>query len=137
MARSVQDYIDETPRWSDGTGTTSAPMTAMQWRIWGLATAGKFFEGMVVFMTGVALPLIALEFDLGATQKGMVGAASLFGILVGATALGPGADSWAAELALAVRARLSVATLADHVHAFPSWGEVLHPPALRLAGQEG
>lgn len=87
-ARSVQEYIDETPRWSDGTVVRSAPLTAMQWRIWGLATAGKFFEGMVVFMTGVALPLIALEFNLSATQKGMVGAASLFGILIGATALG-------------------------------------------------
>ena len=39
-------------------------MTAMQWRIWSLATAGKFFEGLVVFMTGVALPLIAREFRL-------------------------------------------------------------------------
>jgi MFS family permease len=60
----------------------------MQWRIWWLAAAGKFFEGMVVFLTGVALPLIALEFGLDATQKGMVGAATLFGILIGATALG-------------------------------------------------
>src|SRR3954469_2932897 len=87
-ARSVQDYIDENPVWSDGTAAPAAPLTSMQWRIWGLATAGKFFEGMVVFMTGVALPLIALEFNLDALDKGMVGAASLFGILVGATALG-------------------------------------------------
>jgi hypothetical protein len=34
-------------------------MTKMQRRIWMLAAAGKFFEGFVVFMTGVALPLIA------------------------------------------------------------------------------
>ena len=27
-------------------------MTNMQWRIWTLAAAGKFFEGLVVFMTG-------------------------------------------------------------------------------------
>jgi MFS family permease len=63
-------------------------MTAMQWRIWTLATAGKFFEGLVVFMTGVALPLIVKEFGLGAMEKGAVGAAPLFGILIGATALG-------------------------------------------------
>jgi MFS family permease len=87
-ARSVQDYIDETPRWADGTIAPAAPLTPMQWRIWGLATAGKFFEGMVVFMTGVALPLMSLEFGLDAIQKGMVGAATLAGILVGATALG-------------------------------------------------
>jgi MFS family permease len=87
-ARTVQEYIDELPRWADGTQLSTTPLTFMQWRIWWLAAAGKFFEGMVVFMTGVALPLIALEFDLDATHKGMVGAATLFGILIGATALG-------------------------------------------------
>ena len=90
--RTVQDYIDERPFWADGILVSAAPMTAMQWRIWWLASAGKCFEGMVVFMTGVALPLIALEFNLGAAEKGMVGAATLFGILIGATALGGLAD---------------------------------------------
>lgn len=86
--KTVQEYIDETPFWSDGTESASAPMTVMQLRIWALATAGKFFEGLVVFMTGVALPLIVKEFGLTALQKGVVSAATLFGILVGATALG-------------------------------------------------
>ena len=54
--RSVQDYIDELPQWLTAPCLKSAPMTAMQWRIWSLAAAGKFFEGFVVFMTGVALP---------------------------------------------------------------------------------
>lgn len=90
--KTVQEYIDETPCWPDGTGVADAPMTGMQWRIWWLATAGKFFEGMVVFVTGVALPLMALEFELTETQKGMVSAASLFGILIGALALGGLAD---------------------------------------------
>ena len=54
-ARSIQGYIDETPMWSDGTPLLAVPMTAMQWRIWTLAAAGKFFEGLVVFMTGVAI----------------------------------------------------------------------------------
>jgi len=91
-ARTVQEYIDETPSWADGTLVPKVPMTAMQWRIWGLATAGKFFEGLVIFMTGVALPLIVQEFQIGAAEKGLVGASSLFGILVGATALGGLAD---------------------------------------------
>ncbi len=93
-ARTVQEYIDETPNWADGTVVPKAPMTAMQWRIWGLATAGKFFEGLVVFMTGVALPLIVREFGIGAAEKGLVGAASLFGILIGATALGGLSDTF-------------------------------------------
>jgi putative MFS transporter len=86
--RSVQAYIDETPVWSDGTPLLWVPMTAMQWRIWTLAAAGKFFEGLVVFMTGVAMPLIAAEFGLTRAQHGVVGAASLFGILIGAIGLG-------------------------------------------------
>ncbi len=90
--RSVQDYIDECPMWADGTRVPTAPMTQMQWRIWALACAGKFFEGMVVFMTGVALPLLSREFDLAASSKGFVTAATLAGILVGATALGGLAD---------------------------------------------
>jgi MFS family permease len=68
------------------------PMTTMQWRIWWLAAAGKFFEGMVVFMTGVALPLIADEFQIDKAQHGLVSAASLAGILVGAIGLGSLAD---------------------------------------------
>jgi MFS transporter, putative metabolite transport protein len=86
--RTVQDYIDERPSWPDGTRLPSAPMTAMQWRIWMLAAAGKFFEGFVVFMTGVALPLISREFGIGAAGNGLVGAASLIGILIGAVGLG-------------------------------------------------
>src|SRR6201992_1380984 len=86
--KSVQDYIDEAPVWPDGTTLRSTPMTGMQWRIWSLAAAGKFFEGFVVFMTGVALPLIVREFHIGAAEKGIVSAASLAGILVGAVLLG-------------------------------------------------
>ncbi len=94
VPRTVQEYIDERPVWADGTATSSTPMTAMQWRIWSLASAGKFFEGMIIFMTGVALPLLSREFGLSAGEKGVVTAASLTGILVGATALGSLADTF-------------------------------------------
>ena len=88
LGRSVQDWIDERPQWPDGTSLPSAPMTRMQWLIWSLAAAGKFFEGFVVFMTGVALPLFSEEFHLGSAEHGVIGAASLFGILIGAVTLG-------------------------------------------------
>ncbi len=91
--QTVQGWIDEQPNWRDGTTVDTTPMTGMQLRIWALAAAGKFFEGMVVFMTGVALPLIAFEFGLNAFQHGLVTAASLFGILIGASLLGGLADS--------------------------------------------
>jgi len=90
--KSVQDYIDERPMWPDGTHVPSVPMTGMQWRIWSLAAAGKFFEGFVVFMTGVALPLISREFNIGSAQDGFISAASLAGILVGAVGLGGMSD---------------------------------------------
>jgi MFS transporter, putative metabolite transport protein len=86
--KSVQDHIDEVPQWADGTRLLSAPMTGMQWLIWALAAAGKFFEGFVVFMTGVALPLFSSEFGIGAAEHGLISAASLLGILIGAVGLG-------------------------------------------------
>ncbi|MGA8157492.1 MAG: MFS transporter, partial [Rhodoplanes sp.] len=87
-ANSVQGYLDESPLWGDGTAAPPSRLTQMQQRIWWLSVAGKFFEGLVVFLTGVALPLIAKEYDLTKAQHGIVGAASLFGILIGASALG-------------------------------------------------
>jgi MFS transporter, putative metabolite transport protein len=90
--KSIQEYIDERPVWPDGTPIPLAPMTNMQWLIWSLAATGKFFEGYVVFMTGVALPLISREFEIGSAGNGLIGAASLLGILVGALGLGGMSD---------------------------------------------
>jgi putative MFS transporter len=87
-AKTVQEYIDEVPVWGDGTALPSTPLTTMQRRIWLLAAAGKFFEGFVVFMGGITVPLIAREFHLGAAEKGFVTSASLAGILVGTMLLG-------------------------------------------------
>ncbi len=55
------------------------------------------------------------------------------GVLVGASCVGPEADSWGAELALAVRARLSVHLLAEHIRAFPTWSEAISLAAFPLA----
>ena len=76
---SVQSYLDEVPTWRDGTPATAGAMTAMQKRTWLLASAGKFLEGMIVFMVGVALPLIIDEFNLSSAQSGVVTAAPLLG----------------------------------------------------------
>ena len=109
---SVQHYIDEHPYWADGTAAPAPQMTAMQWRIWSLSVAGKFFEGLVVFMTGVAMPLIAKEFGLNAVQHGMVGSASLFGILIGASALGSLSDRFGRKRVFIFEIGLFIAFLA-------------------------
>jgi dihydrolipoamide dehydrogenase len=57
------------------------------------------------------------------------------GVLLGAAAIGPDADSWAGELALAVRAGLTVDVVADRVHAFPSWSEAIGAAARSLLDQ--
>lgn len=118
--RSVQNYIDETPVWRDGTETNFVPLTNMQKRIWLLATAGKFFEGMVVFMTGVALPLMVVEFTLTPSQKGIIGAAVLAGILIGATALGGLSDRFGRKRMFIAELIIFVGFLVALVFS-PSW----------------
>src|ERR1700689_1304502 len=97
-AKTVQEYIDELPVWSDGTTLKSTPMTGMQWRIWALAASGKFFEGFVVFMGGVTVPLIPRDFALSAGEAGLVTSASLAGILVGTILLGGLSDYFGRKL---------------------------------------
>jgi dihydrolipoamide dehydrogenase len=87
--------------------------------------------------------VLSARFAVGDTARAFVeerseGCVELFcdaasGALVGAAAVGPAADSWAGELALAVRAGVTVDVLADHVRAFPTWSEALRPPAQELA----
>jgi MFS family permease len=108
---SVQHYIDERPMWPDGTILPSVQLTAMQRRIWTLAAAGKFFEGFVVFMTGVALPLISREFEIGSAQNGLISAASLAGILVGAIGLGGMSDAFGRKRMFIVEMVIFVAFL--------------------------
>ncbi len=67
--QSVQGYIDQTPSWPDGTPTPTVPMTRMQWRIWLLRHRRQVLRGLVVFMTGVALPLIVQEFGLAGRRR--------------------------------------------------------------------
>ena len=90
--QTVQAYIEEVPRWQDGAALPGPPLSSMQWLVWCLASAGKFFEGLIVFMGGIALPLVSEQFGMTATDRGFVTAATLFGIMIGALALGGLAD---------------------------------------------
>jgi dihydrolipoamide dehydrogenase len=57
------------------------------------------------------------------------------GTLVGATAMGGYAEEWISEVSLAMRAEVPVATHADVVHPFPTYGEILEGPLWGLAAQ--
>jgi pyruvate/2-oxoglutarate dehydrogenase complex dihydrolipoamide dehydrogenase (E3) component len=57
-------------------------------------------------------------------------------VLVGAAAVGPGAEEWMPEVTLAVRAAVPLATLADVVHAFPTYGAAIEQPVHDLAARK-
>jgi len=54
-------------------------------------------------------------------------------MLVGAAAVGLSAEEWMGELALAIRAGIPLKTLADVVHAFPTYGEAIERSLRELA----
>ena len=54
-------------------------------------------------------------------------------MLVGAAAVGRFAEEWMGELALAIRAGIPLKTLADVVHAFPTYGEAIERSLRDLA----
>jgi len=91
--------------------------------------------------------LITVRASLGDTTRARLGQDDLgclelyadaeSGVLAGAVAVGPDAVDWMGEVTLAIRAKISVAVLADVVHAFPSYGEALETALRELAGTGG
>ena len=88
--------------------------------------------------------LITVRANLGDTTRAHLGQDDLgclelyadaeSGVLAGAVAVGPDAASWVGEVTLAIRAKVSLAVLADVVHAFPTYGEALETALRELAG---
>ncbi len=54
-------------------------------------------------------------------------------MLAGAAVTGPCAEEWMGEMTLAIRAGLPLNVLADVVHAFPTYGEVIERSLRDLA----
>jgi len=55
------------------------------------------------------------------------------GVLVGAAGIGGHCDEWIGELTLAIRAEIPLEILADVIHAFPTFSEVVEAPLRELA----
>ena len=78
--KSFEQHLDETP------------FTKTQRKVWLLSAMGVLLDGFDFFIIGVALPLIAYQFHLSATMKGMVAVAAVAGAFLGALAFGQIAD---------------------------------------------
>jgi MFS family permease len=60
--------------------------------VWVLAGLGIMLDGFDFFIIGVANPLIAEDFGIGAAEKGLVSAAAIVGAVFGAGLIGPLGD---------------------------------------------
>jgi dihydrolipoamide dehydrogenase len=58
-------------------------------------------------------------------------------VLVGASAVGPDADAWLGQAALAIHACVPVAVAAGMIHPFPTFSEAYAPPLRELARRLG
>jgi len=66
--------------------------------VWFLSGLGVLLDGFDLFIIGVALPLITMQFALSDFDKGMVGAAAVLGAVVGAAVMGHLADHFGRRL---------------------------------------
>jgi pyruvate/2-oxoglutarate dehydrogenase complex dihydrolipoamide dehydrogenase (E3) component len=89
--------------------------------------------------------LVTASMDLNETARAAIDGRSngilvltadpVSGTLIGAAAIGPKADEWLAEAALAIRCEIPLTVLTDIVHAFPTYGEAFEPALRDLRDQ--
>src|SRR5207302_9024502 len=69
-----------------------SPLKPIQRWLWLLSTGGTLLDGFVIFILGVAMPLIIAEFHIQPDVVGLIGASLVFGAVLGAGVAGPMAD---------------------------------------------
>ncbi len=79
--KSFEQHLDDTP------------FTKTQRKVWILSAMGVLLDGFDFFIIGVALPLIAHDFQMNAATKGLVAVAAVAGAFFGALVFGQVADN--------------------------------------------
>jgi putative MFS transporter len=69
-----------------------SPLKPIQRWLWMLSTGGTLLDGFVIFILGVTMPLIIVEFRLTSDVVGLIGASLVLGAVFGAGLGGPMAD---------------------------------------------
>jgi len=69
-----------------------SPLKPIQRWLWVLSTGGTLLDGFVIFVLGVAMPLMIAEFRFTPDVVGLIGASLVFGAVFGAGLGGPMAD---------------------------------------------
>jgi MFS family permease len=69
-----------------------SPLNRIQRWLWVLSTGGTLLDGYVIFVLGVAMPLVVAEFHIQPDVVGLIGASLVFGAVIGAGVGGPMAD---------------------------------------------
>jgi putative MFS transporter len=69
-----------------------SPLKALQRWLWVLSTGGTLLDGFAIFALGVAMPLVIAQFHITPDVIGLIGAALVFGAVLGAGIGGPVAD---------------------------------------------
>jgi MFS transporter, putative metabolite transport protein len=63
-------------------------LSPIQRWLWVLSTGGTLLDGFVIFVLGVAMPLIIAEFHLTPDLVGLIGASLVFGAVFGPDSAG-------------------------------------------------
>src|SRR5438552_5495491 len=67
-------------------------LNGVQRWLWVLSTGGTLLDGYVIFLLGVAMPIIIADFHIQPDVVGLIGASLVFGAVIGAGVGGPMAD---------------------------------------------
>src|SRR5205814_8075257 len=84
--------VEVTPSQRMSSLLDGSPLKPIQRWLWVLSTGGTLLDGFVIFVLGVAMPLIRVEFHLTPDVVGLIGASLVFGAVFGAGLGGPMAD---------------------------------------------